>query len=511
LALEKQKEITVLKSKIIENLSHEIRPPISVVNGYLGLISQNSLHPAKIINYVKIGERNINLLTESLNDFLTLLKIDEQNVFPDSLKKKSLNKFFKDIAESFSANAKLKNIGLHYKSNFKDTLEVDYYYHRLEKIVTNLISNAKKFTSPGKNIYIETIIHNNELKLIIKDEGKGIPKDEQEFIFERFYQSTKNNETGGFGIGLSLVKDIVNILGGTINLKSEENIGTIFKIDLPLAFIENIDLHLKEEQPKFKVYNQVEDQRVIVNRSFPKVLIVDDNLEMTNYLLDLLRSFLDCTTAHNGQVALNKLKETKFDLIISDYKMPIMDGKSLKAELNKVEAFETIPFIMLTATPVANFASQGLTLGINDYLVKPFHNNELIARIRTILENKLLQVKIQHKEEDFKLDGHASKLLDKINMLVLENLDNSKYNVNDLANACGYGQKQFGRIIKTKTGMTAVNLVLEVRLLKAYELLLNNTYTTLKEVIYTVGLTNRSYFNKVFLKRFGVKPISLLK
>ncbi|MGB6269616.1 MAG: ATP-binding protein, partial [Olleya sp.] len=511
LELENQKEITQVKNKIIENLSHEIRTPISVINGYLDLISQNSLYPNKIIEFVKIGDRNLKLLIENLNNFLALQKIDENNIFPDTKKKKKLNLFLKNTVASFAANAQLKNIGLHYTSNLKDDLKVDFEYHKLEKIVNNLINNALKFTEPGKDIYVKAILDKSHLHFIVKDEGKGISKEEQQFIFDRFYQSKNNNETGGFGIGLALVKSIVESMGGNIVLKSEENMGTIFEIALPITKIENIDLYLKPEEHNIISFNKVVDQEITNISNFPKVLIVDDNVEMTNYLYTLLNSFLDCTIVYNGKEALKKIEKTKYDLIISDYKMPIMDGKTLKATLNKVKEFETIPFIMLTATPVANFASLGLTLGINDYIIKPFSNNELIARIRTILENKLLQIKIQNKDTNIQFDGYTSELIEKVNVLVLKNLENPNFNVLDLANACGYGQKQFGRIIKAKTGMTAVNLILEIKLLKAYELLQINTFSTIKEVMYTIGLTNRSYFNKAFFKRFGVKPSELIK
>jgi AraC-like DNA-binding protein/nitrogen-specific signal transduction histidine kinase len=509
LELKNVKETTKLKNRFIESLSQDIKTPITIINGYLDLIEKNSIHPAEVVNWTKIGQKNTELLMNKFNSFLSLIKLDEKQKLNESVKTESISKYIEEITNTFSYLASTKNIGLYFKSNTTDDLKVSYNYERIEKILNNLITNAIKFTDSKNNIFIEIKIDKTSLSIIVKDEGIGIAKDEQKLIFDRFYQSKKNKTIGGFGIGLSLVKELTNSLNGMIELDSKEDIGSIFKVNIPLEPIENIDLYLNPLPPEYNELSKIVKTLTTCNNKFPKILIVEESLEMIAYLKDLLGNFLECHIAHNGREALLQIKEVDFNLIISEYAIPIINGKELKIELNKNEEYEKIPFIMLTAASVKNFTDIKLSLGINDYIVKPFSSNELITRIRGALENNIMLIKIQNNEDKVEFDSHVTQLLDKINIFVLVNISDTNYNVGDLASDCGYGQKQFGKIIKDKTGMSPVNLILEIRLLKAYELLLNKKYATIMEIIYAVGLTNRSYFNKAFTTRFGIKPKEL--
>lgn len=508
LELKKEKEVAQVKNMFLENLSHEIRTPVSVINGYLRLIQRNSLYPSRIVRFSDLATRNSNIIINNLNSFLTLHKLDQDSLKGTS-KSNAIGSYIRDLVQSFEGNAQLKNIGLYYKTNINSSLFLNYDYEKLTKIINNLLSNAIKYTPPNKCIYVDIIFSKSSFKIIVKDEGVGISKDELELIFNRFYQSEKHKISGGFGIGLSLAKGLIKNLEGTIDLQSKEKVGSVFTIELPIT-VEDIQLYIDPKQDEYECFSCEKETYYEPENNFPKTLIVDDNIEMTSYLKELLSPFLNCWFAYNGEHAIAQIKDQDFDLIISDLRMPVMDGLQLKKALNAIERYQNIPFILLTASAPENLNDLGLSLGINDYITKPFEESEIVTRIRKLLENKLYQKKIQENHSSIEFEGHLSELLDKVHKIVLDNLSSSEFSVSELATQCGYSQKQLSRILQAKTGLTLVKIVLEIRLLKSYEFIINKTYSTLNEVIYAIGLNSRSYFNKKFLERFGVKPQELI-
>jgi signal transduction histidine kinase/AraC-like DNA-binding protein len=507
--IEKVKEIIKTKNTILENLSHEIRTPVTVINGYLHLIKQQNTMPLEVIRFANMAEKNSNSILSNFNNFLTLLSNNEKKVLLEKIEQKQLTVFFNDILHSFKGNANMKNIGVFYKCNFKDTLTISYDFNKLDKIISNLITNAIKYTNAKKNIYIDVFMDAETLKIDVKDEGIGIATEEQGLVFNRFYQSKKHKTPDGFGIGLSLVKELTNSLNGTIRLKSEENIGSIFSLILPVEKV-NIELHTVSLTPKYKNITSFIEVDTIIENNFPKVLMVDDNLEMITYLKEILQPHYNCIFANNGRDALEKIKNNNIDLIISDFRMPVMDGLTLKEELNNLDD-KNIPFLLITAYDFEDYAKVKIRLGIQDYIAKPFTHHEIITRTRKLLENSIYIKNIKEIDTPIQFEGHIADLLEKIKGLVLKNISDTEYTTSDLAKDCSYGQQQLGRIIKSNTGLTLIQLILEIRLQKAYELIINKKYASLMEIIYAIGLTNRSYFNRKFTERFGVTPKELFK
>lgn len=516
LALSREKEIMAEKNNLLENLSHEIRTPISIVNGYLHLIKHYNTYPKKVIVYADKAKHNSLIILNNFNNFLSLLEGNKKLHLEKNIDERKLLPFFDELLNSFVGNATEKDISIYYSTNFKDTLILNFDFYKLQKIVSNLLINALKYSDANKKIFVKTNIAENELFIEIKDEGIGIPEEEHELIFNRFYQSKNQKSSGGFGIGLSLVKELIVSLNGTISLKSKVNFGSTFKITLPVKQLD-ISFHLISFTPEFKEITSIEENKITglveskisEDNNLPNVLVIDDNLEMIRYLREILKTNYNCTFSNNGKDALHKIKEKNFDLIISDYKMPIMDGLTLKELINNNEADKAIPFLLLTAYSFNDFSKIKLNLGIQDYIAKPFTYNEIITRVRKLLENSIYLKKINKIESNVKIEGHFSDLLDNVKSLVLKNISNSNYKIENLASDNNYSQQQLGRIIKQNTGLTPVKLILEIRLQKAYELILNKKYSSLIEVVYAVGLNNRSYFNKKFLERFGIKPNDL--
>ena len=450
-------------------------------------------------------------MIDSLNNFLALSRLT-QTKLKNNLTSKVFSNYIKELVFSFKANVALKNQSLHFKTNLKEGVLLDFDFENLKKIIYNLISNAIKYTDTQKSIYISAFIEDKDLIFTVKDSGIGIQKEELVPIFTRFYKSKNNSDSGGFGIGLSLVKELVTQMKGTINVVSEVNVGSVFTVRIPLH-IKHPLLYVTALEQEAICVHEVEATSIEHSKpSLPKALIIDDNLEMIAYLKDLLSSKLDCTFAYNGVNGLALCKQEPFDLIISDYKMPQMNGFQFKAALNKLEGHKETPFIMLTANTINIEEDRYLQLGISDYIVKPFKNEELFARIHHLLENSQYLKKVENiSKKEFEFTGSYSELMSDVNRIIILNITNEAFTVKVLAEECGFSQQHLTLILKSKTGLTPGKIILEVRLLKSYEYLLNNTYQTLNEVIYAVGLNSRAYFNKAFLNRFGIKPGEVAK
>jgi signal transduction histidine kinase/DNA-binding response OmpR family regulator len=507
---EKIKAVTDYKNRFIENLSHEISTPITIIIGYLRLIGNNPMDYSKVLKYTNLAKRSTENIANSLTNFLTLSKLEKEHLNHKTLPL-PLGKFIEDCVISFQGVAEIKNISLFYKSNINLAEELDYDYDSLKKIINNLVSNAIKYTPPQKSIYFSAELLKEELIVTIKDEGIGIDKKEQELIFDRFYQSKQNQIYGGFGIGLSLVNELILKLKGSISLQSEKGNGSIFKVTLPV-FLKHQEKYLSNEKFVYRNITTQTEINVEEPDDAPSILVIDDNIEIINYINELLSPNFNCTFAFDGVEALNKILELHFDLILCDLRIPILNGYELKAELNKHDRTKDIPYLLMT-TSIKEFAEgKQNTLGIKDYLVKPFKDTELLTRINFLIEKEQYQKQLQSiNKSAVNYNGAYADLMKKVNTLVVENINDKDFSVNKLAQLCGYSHKQFSQIIKEKSGLSPVKLILEIRLLMAYDLIINNTYQSINEVIFAVGLNSRSYFNKVFMNRFGVKPGKLVK
>ncbi|MBC8756904.1 response regulator [Kordia sp. YSTF-M3] len=507
---DKMKEISEIKNNFIENLSHEIRTPITITTGYLQMITNNAMDYSKIVKYADLTIRNNEQIIGMLNNFLTLLKLDKKPV-ERKMTSEKMEVFLRESIFSFQGVAEIKGIYVYYKSNIKPNQNIVFPYEDLRKIINNIVSNALKYTSPTYGIYVHTFIDENGLNIIIKDEGIGIDKKEQKLIFDRFYQTKNNLTNGGFGIGLSLVHELITKLNGAIKLDSEKNVGSVFTIQLPLN-IENPLLYIDENIEVFQSISKPELPTIDHSNNLPKILIVDDNIEMIGYLKDLLEPSFACTFAFDGAQVLDFAKKKQYDIILSDLRMPLIDGYQLKTELNKLKNYETTPFIILTASAEAYLTHQKEEYGIHDYLIKPFDGTELLTRIQFHLEKGIYTKQLQDTDADsIHINTAYSEFMDKVNNIVQENLANNEFSIGELAKKCGYSHKQFAQIVQQKTGLTPIKFILEIRLQKAYNLIVKDNYDNISEVLYTVGLNSRSYFNKVFTKRFGLKPGELIK
>jgi signal transduction histidine kinase/DNA-binding NarL/FixJ family response regulator len=505
-SLESQKTILESKEKFLENMSHEIRTPITSIIGYLNLLSEENLVNEKRTKYTKTAIKNSNKMISSINNFLTLLKSDKLSLVQNEKTSFNLNDFILERITYYIPDFEIKKIKLYYKTNVNDKVAITYDNESLKAIINNLISNAIKYSNSNTSVYFTFNITESNLIISVKDEGLGISEKDKEKIFERFYQTSNNKTIGGFGIGLSLINELVKRLEGTIDLESELNKGSLFKVSLPYklsdfntntSLVKNDFKLLTDFMPQDKAFNSTEN--------YPKVLIVDDNTQMISYLKDIFSGFLDCRFAFNGKEAITKVKDTDFDLIISDVRMPEMDGFQFKKELNEISEYREIPFILISSVSDKTSRKLQTELGINEYLEKPFTKNEIISRVQLSLERTLNRKKIVGEKNTTVFDSSSNKLIEQIRECIISNITNPALNVNMLAETCGYNKKRLNEILKLKLGLSLVNVILEVKLLKAYELIVKNKFPTIKEVMFSVGINSRPYFYKKFNERFGIK------
>ncbi len=526
--LQKEQEVNELRTKFLGNIAHEIRTPLTLISGNLNLALENFDQKEKAKQNIKTALINSKKVVEDANEILELLKF-EKNKTTIKLNTVPLDQTLKRIFKSFVSLAEMKQIKLVYQSNIEADVTAKIDVEKVEKILNNLVSNAVKYSpSDTKIIFDANLDNNQQLTVKVTDFGQGIHFNETEKIFERFYQSSQSNAVGGIGIGLSLAKEFAELLNGNLTVESELGKGSTFIFTMPveIAVIESvseekvtptIQKEAKQSEKSLSKTNTNEeelstDNNEITSSGKPKILIVEDNPEMASYLEEILSSTYDCEKAFDGQQALYKINTNSYDLITSDIMMPRLDGFQLREKLNEDPQLKNIPFILISAKTLEEDKIKGFNLGIDDYVVKPFNKNELLARINNLLQNKLDRESWiqQHPEEVEEIDAAQKQLLDKIKAVVEENISDEEFKVTQLASVVGYSQRQLTRILKQHTGMSPVKFILEIRLQKAYRLLQNKVHFTLSEVRYDVGIPSSSYFNRKFKERFGISPNELL-
>lgn len=496
----KIKEIEDERTVFLGNISHEIRTPLTLILGNIQMALEENIKNEKVTNYLNTALNNSKKVIEDSNHILDLLKFEKHK---QEVKKSSVNihSFCKRIFFSFESLATSKKIKLNYFSDISDDIFVESDENKLEKIITNFISNAIKYSDANSKINFFLILKNNYIHIEVQDYGLGIPETEKTKIFERFYQAENSKKVGGIGIGLALSKDLAELLGGHINVKSELGKGSSFTLEIP--FNQVFDTEKSNNTQRYSL--QEKENKVVANK--PNILIVEDNIEMGTFLKEILSENYNCTIAFNGEEALEKIKTTSFDLITSDIMMPKIDGFEFRKNLNKNSQYKNIPFIFISAKNLEEDVIKGFSLGSQDYIVKPFNKNELLARIKNLITNKKTREIWTLKNKEVLTEEKESfdkELIEKAKEIVVKNMSNEDFKVADLASEVGYSQRQFTRLLKEFTGLSPVKFILEIRLQKAYWLLENKIYPTLNEVKYEVGITSTTYFNKKFKERFGV-------
>ena len=527
---EHSEQINEAKLQFFINVSHEIRTPMTLVISPLEKLIMENKDADKQKVYL-LMYRNAQRILRLINQLMDVRKLDK-GLMLVSFRETDMVGFIDDIMQTFEYQANRRNINLTFSHTDKQ-LMVWIDLNNFDKVLVNILSNAFKFTPDDGNIDIslrtgidenETGALRNYFEIIISDTGIGIEESKVEKIFERFYQI--NNDSSGFGtgIGLHLSRSLVELLHGKISAKNHPNRrGSEFVIRLPLG-----NAHLKENEKmtgtvpaiqKTKTTSQLQLQEpeekskvAVKSKTKYRVLIVDDEDEIRNYIKEELSPLYKVSEAKNGKEALEYILKEKPNLIISDVMMPELDGNALVKKVKANINVNHIPIILLTAKASDEDKAEGLEMGADAYIAKPFNVDLLKVRIVNLLENReRLEHKITDSEENKSLikpvvlRSSDQILYEKIINLINNNISNSDLNVEFLANGVGMSRVHMHRKLKELTNQSARDFIRSIRLKQAGELL-SKQKLTVSEVAYALGFVNLSHFSNSFRDFYGMSP-----
>lgn len=499
------RELNEFKSHFFVNLSHEIRTPLTLIQGYTNQLNFKASDTENKEKTAIIKEQ-CQQMQHIINSIMDLSKMDS-NEFQLISMPIDVNSFLEKHFINFQSIFAKKNITLTFNNKtLKTTILVDE--DLFSKAITNLLSNALKFTPKNGSVAIKTSFNNEGITINIIDTGIGVHEDESKAIFNRFYQ-VKNDITKsqGSGIGLAFTKSIVEAHQFSIAVESSFGNGTCFTISIPKEFINSttktlsIDESLNIIEPNDKNLNKQPNTPFISNKQ--KILVVDDHEQMRKFLKKILHNY-DITEAENGKEALEILKNKSFDLILTDYMMPVMDGETLVKQLKQQQ--NKTPVLVLTARTDQQGKLSMLRLGIDGYLHKPFMEEELLINVKNsiALYKNIVEFDTDNSPEVLKtLNEYADKFNIKITTYINKNLNSPLLTVDTIAEYMKVSRSTLNRKVKSLLGQTVNQLIQEARLEKARNLRIEDPFASKKQIAEAVGVTNTTYLFDKLKERYG--------
>lgn len=503
---ERQKELSDAKTRLYTNITHEFRTPLTVILG-LADSAKNSgqnNNPDKMDTIIKNGKNLLQLVDQMLD----LSKLESGRMSVNKINA-NIIPFLKYVFQLQEFYAEEKNISMHFSSE-DQSYDVKFDPEKLASVVSNLLSNAIKFTHDGGQISMKVYRADENICMEIKDNGIGIPPEKQETIFDRFYQvdGDTTRKEGGAGIGLAITRELVQLLDGTIEVKSSIGVGTVFTVKLPYisgSGKEVVETTLEEELES--------DTDALVQPGFigrQRLLIVEDNPDVVGYLKACYKKHFFIHTAKDGKEGIQLAIAEIPDIIISDVMMPGMDGFELCLKLKNDYRTSHIPIILLTAKADIPSRIEGLETGADAYIVKPFNQRELLVRMQKLLElrRKLFRRYSNENGLEFSSDPviqREDQFFKKLNDIIMRNLGDEFFTIQVLCDEMAMSKSQLYRKFSALTGIPAAKYIRSLRMKKAKELL-QTTSMNITEVGYEVGMKSVSVFSKVFKEEFGYSP-----
>lgn len=542
---EKNEELKRLNEEVLElthsrlvfftNISHELRTPLTLIADPVEMLLEDTGIKGKSRELLKMVQRNALALQQLVSNILDFRKIQNG--------KMELKLYRFDIVKTltmwvgdFQLTAERKQIRLHLDvDDLKGSHEMIADQEKISRIVFNLLSNALKYTPAGGEIFVSLKDEGANLRLDVKDTGKGISQVEADKIFERFFQA--KGAASGTGIGLALVKSFVELHHGEARVESEPGKGSDFIVVIPReqegdSQVIHNDVDIVDNSANASasdgknvvdesVLQYIDDgdrsrgkvqQLVSENTNRPTVLVIDDNTDIRQYERTLLQDEYIVLEAADGKEGLSVAMKEVPDLVICDVMMPVMDGLEFTEQLKTNTATSHIPVIMLTAKNLEEHRAEGYEHGADSYITKPFHSKVLLARIENLLrQRQLLKNLYQGTKEAEKeiseahLEDRDKQFLKQLQAIIQKNLSYSEFGVEDMGQQIGLSRVQLYRKVKAMTGSSVVDLLRKARLAKARRLLETRSMSV-SEVAYEVGFSAPSYFTKCFKEEYGMLP-----
>ncbi|MBP9152480.1 MAG: response regulator [Flavobacteriales bacterium] len=524
---ERLKQLDLVKSDFFSNVTHEFRTPLTLILGHLEQVIP-TIKDEQAKKELIVVKRNAKILEKLINQLLDIAKIEADKMDLD-LRHGNIVPFMDEIHRSFVSLSLRKGVGLKFNAD-EETINMDFDPDKIELIFFNLLSNAFKFTDNGEvslKVGLAQKDGKDYCKLVVQDTGIGIVDNQVDKVFDRFYQSENSRwrKNKGTGIGLALVKDLVDLHNGKIELKSISGVGTEIVILLPLEQISvkaqaDMDIPVLDPiDPDLEVTVDFEPQKQTLTEEEISaqniVLVIEDNDDIRNFLRLTLEPKYRVFEAVDGEKGIEKATEIIPDVIICDVMMPGKDGFEVTKILKKQEKTSHVPIIILTAKAGVENRIAGLETGADAYVPKPFSSEELHARVKNLIENRIklkekysrtLLVKPQVASEP----SMEEKFLLRVKGVVDKHLDDEHFSVEELSKEVGMSRAQLHRKLIALTGVSASRFVRNYRLEHAYQLL-QNKVGTVSEIAYRVGYSSPAYFTKCFTEDYGISPSQVKK
>lgn len=505
------------KETLFTNISHEFRTPLTLIISPLQGLTK-SLKGESEKTTLSAIERNAKRLLNMVDQILELAKLDTAKNLPHQVY--SLKQSVEAICQSFLPLAELKSQTILY--SVEHEVEFELLQDSMEKILSNLLSNALKYTPHKSRVMVTAKVLENTIELKINDNGPGIEEDKLPVIFERFARLEQGENISGSGIGLALVEELVKANNGKIGVKSIVGVGTSFTINLPIKKTARQDIDtVKVFSPDRDMLEWTKEEEVDVDTKGKKVaLIVEDNKDLRRFIKQSLSGLYHCIVAIDGEDGLIKAKEMVPDLIISDVLMPKKNGFELAKALREDELTSHIPIVLLTAKGDKESRMEGWQSDVDDYIEKPFDVDELLVRLERLMSVRSILKKRYGQEisnEIGQQDGHAAvrfederdkAFFDKFQNIVSDSFSDENFNRAQAAQAMLISERQLNRKLSSLIDHNFSEYLRKYRLEKARALLLEGKQIT--EVGYSVGFSSPAYFSTCFKAEFGESPKAFL-
>ena len=543
-----EQQLSNIKLRFFTDISHELRTPLTLITSPVGEVLEHEPLTPSARKLLTVVHNNTERMLRLVNQILDFRKIENKKM-KLLLEKSDIVELLQKVMDNFHLIAKEKNINFRLQTD-KESIHCWIDQDKVEKIIFNLLSNAFKYTPANKSITVYAHTTKDKVVISVADEGIGIDPKKQQTLFQRFETLVNNNILQpSSGIGLSLVKELIELHQGNIQVNTETGTGSEFIVTLPLdqkvyEGKENTEFILSDapsthnqKQDKHKTISKTSEKNIILqektedkdadnnmNQDPISVLVVEDNAELRNFLNDILSGTYKVIEATNGQEGLEQALQYVPDFIISDVMMPVMDGLDMVKAIKAHRDVCHIPIILLSAKSSLDDRISGLEQGIDDYITKPFSSTYLKTRIKSLLhQRKQLQELYLEQWSDQKKENPVPTLLVEVEperpqivpfdevfmkrvMEIMHNqMDNSKLTIDEFAQELGMGRTVFYQKLKSIVGLSPIDFVREMRIKRAKQLMETGEYNV-STIAYMTGFNDPKYFSKCFKKKYGVSP-----
>lgn len=520
---EKLAKIDKLKTNLMLNISHELRTPLTLLMAPIDLLQRKMVGLSEeLLRPLEIARRNGKRLHQLVEQVLDLARLEMDDV-SFQVQPVDVNSYSKRMLDFFESLADQNNVKLEFQP-LSDSQMLYVDVDKFEKIIINLISNAIKFTPEGGSVTLSLQVVENSVYIVVTDTGSGIPADRLAHIFTRFETSGEQTRDGvkGLGVGLSISKEYALLHKGDIRVESKEGEGSRFTVEIPLGTDHlpedtivshevtdaesTFDRYIKGDQPSI-----AEVKKHIPGKNLPLALVIEDNDDMRSFISELLSADYRVETAADGEQGIKQLSVLQPDVVITDIMMPGKDGFEVIQHMRSSSKHLLTPVVVLSARSELEDRVKGFEIGVNAYIAKPFHVNELMARVDNLLDLKEKREEAQKEYNDngkevLEAPDEQTLMVNKLVEFVKLHISQPEITVDFLADHVKQSRSQFYRNLKLATGYSPAEFVRELRLREAERIVETDKDIRIGELSHRVGFSSASYFSRLFKKRFGRSP-----